>query len=499
MPPSVSKKLAASFSITADYAFAAFSVIQDCLRALPSVKDAVVFLEGELPPADLAALSRDMQIHIKPYDLPDIIFESYTQPSKGRFPKILFSRFENIALLSDYDQVIAFDVDQVLTKSLSDLLEIEAPIVCVRGGDTMKPNFHAIPIGYDASQPAANANIMIFNREPLKLVADLHELTDWCYSALLRHGSQLYLPEQAVFNLASQRFSFPLHYLSGDYSLHPNADPKLVAEAPVLHAYAQPKFWNGLENSQFNENYQRWLSYGGSPHRWDSARAPKDQPQLSADKPQTLAPQETAAAPIQASILGGSSDLFNNNIQSIIQKLRPELTIELGCGMGKLGLLHNQAIQSISDRDPTAKYLLVGVQPGTTEQDAQLLASRGYNQIIPVSIEDYCSAFVDANCNLFVAIDVLEHLPRHMIFSVIDQLLYHCQYFLVIWPSRHPQNANGNSYDAHRSSFSLLDIVHQFSVITYLETGFAQIASMHRYHLVLLRGHMNIANNLILF
>jgi hypothetical protein len=363
----------------------------------------------------------------------------------------------------------------------------------------MEPNFHNIPTGYDASQPAVNANVMIFNREPLKRVVDLLELTDWCYSALLRHGSQLYLPEQAVFNLASQRFSCSLHFLGGEYTVHPNAEPDKVAEASVLHAYAQPKFWNGLENPQFNENYQRWLTYGGSPHRWDSRAASEEQSQFYANKPKSAAAAEITAEPRQASILGGSSDLFDSNIQSILQKLRPDLTIELGCGMGKLGILHKQAMQSIANSGPTREHLLVGVQPGVTEQDLQLLACRGYNQIVPVSIEDYCDAYVDTNCHLFVSIDVLEHLPRHMIFSVIDQLLYHCQYFLVIWPSKHPQNANGNKYDAHRSSFNLLDIVQQFSVVTYLETGFAQIASIHRYHLVLLRGHMNITNNPILF
>ena len=167
------KKIAASFSITADYAFAAFSVIQDCLRHCPSIQEFILFLEGELPANDLEALMRDAKINIRPYSLPDVYYQSYKQPSEGRFPRILFSRFENISILSEYDQIIAFDVDQVIAKDISKLLADEQPFVFVKGGDTLKVNFHEVPIGYDSSQPAVNANLMIFNRESLaQLVHD---------------------------------------------------------------------------------------------------------------------------------------------------------------------------------------------------------------------------------------------------------------------------------------------------------------------------------------
>lgn len=479
------KKVAASFSITADYAFAAFSVIQDCLRHCPSIQEYILFLEGELPEKDLQALCRDAAVSIRPYALSDAYYHSYSQPSAGRFPRILFSRFENIALLQEYKQIIAFDVDQVITKNISGLLQLNEPFVFVKGGETLKPNFHDVPAGYDASQPAVNANLMIFNREPLAHLANPTELTEWCYFGLMRYGSNIYLPEQAIFNLLFQRYSLPVALIDGlDYSCHPTHEN--ASKASIIHTYGQPKFWNGLKNEQFDLNYQLWLEYGGTPHRWE----PVGQTESNQNPPQE---QSTT------SILGGSSNLFDNNIESILQKIKPELTIELGCGAGKLGMLHTKALKTDPQTNASAEYKLVGIQPGVTEGDLRLLAQRGYDQIVSLSIQDYCDNYIDTNCSLFVAIDVLEHLPRHMIFSVIDQLLYHCQYFLIIWPSKHPQNANGNTFDAHRSSFSLSDIATQFTILTYLETGFAQISSWHRYHLILVRGHMNISNNTILY
>jgi len=47
---------------------------------------------------------------------------------------------------------------------------------------------------------------------------------------------------------------------------HPN-DKELADNAKIIHAYGQPKFWNGLSNEQWNKNYQMWIAMGGNKYK----------------------------------------------------------------------------------------------------------------------------------------------------------------------------------------------------------------------------------------
>ena len=100
--------------------------------------------------------------------------------------------------------------------------------------------------------------------------------------------------------------------------------------------------------------------------------------------------------------------------------------------------------------------------------------------------------YPDSTADLIVALDVIEHLPLHEMLSILDELLYSCDLLLIAWPSKHPQSAGANLYDKHRCSPELSDFVPRFDIVHYSKTGFAQIHSVHRYHLMLIRGHMNL-------
>lgn len=134
----------------------------------------------------------------------------------------------------------------------------------------------------------------------------------------------------------------------------------------------------------------------------------------------------------------------------------------------------------------------MGVQPLQSVEEEQYLKNIGYSQIMSLTIEDYLMEKIDSTTDMFVAMDVFEHLKYSDMISAIDQLLYNCNLFLLVHPSKHPQKASGNHFDAHRTSFELLDIANRFEVLFYNLTGFAQISSIHRYHLTVIRGHMNL-------
>lgn len=184
-------------------------------------------------------------------------------------------------------------------------------------------------------------------------------------------------------------------------------------------------------------------------------------------------------------MLGTSPDLFNATIVKVLRILAPAKIVEFGCGQGKLGSL-------LRVNQLTPPQGLIGVQPLSTNSDADYLLANGYRNIIDTTVHEFLASHVDLEADLFVAADVFEHLPWSDMISALDQLLYHCKLFLLIHPSKHPQQANGNQFDAHRTSFELIDIANRFEVIYYNLTGFAQISSVHRYHFTLIRGHMNL-------
>ena len=186
--------------------------------------------------------------------------------------------------------------------------------------------------------------------------------------------------------------------------------------------------------------------------------------------------------------LGKSHVTFDNYILSMIRTIQPNTIVDLGCGLGKVGELVK--VSSLRSKLPSG-FTLTGVNPlFNKEEDRDLLLSKGYDNILDLSIKDYCEEYIDQQIDLFTALDVLEHLPRSDVFSILDMLLYRSKFVLIIWPSRHPQLAEGDPYKAHRSSFVLRDLATSFEVVSYLTTGFAPISSVHNYSLCLLRGHM---------
>lgn len=182
-------------------------------------------------------------------------------------------------------------------------------------------------------------------------------------------------------------------------------------------------------------------------------------------------------------MLGSSSSLFDACIRQVIAKLQPTVVLELGCGQGKFaGILREQV--------PTAR--IKAVQKIFSERDVEQLRGRGYEEVIDRDIMEYFRDGFDEQYNMIVALDVIEHFLYSDILSIINFSLYRADYMLLVWPSEHPQSATSNPFDRHRASFDLSDLVSKFDVVFYTQTGFAQLHFVHRYHVVLLRGFMNV-------
>ena len=114
----------------------------------------------------------------------------------------------------------------------------------------------------------------------------------------------------------------------------------------------------------------------------------------------------------------------------------PAHIIEFGIGQGKLGNLLLQ--ENLLPKDG-----LIGVQPLTDKTELELLKSRGYTNVLDSTISSYLDDHIDLQADMFIAADVFEHLSYSDMISALDQLLYRCNLFLLIHPSKHPQKAKG--------------------------------------------------------
>jgi hypothetical protein len=182
-------------------------------------------------------------------------------------------------------------------------------------------------------------------------------------------------------------------------------------------------------------------------------------------------------------MLGSSSNKFDNTIKKILSITDVKNILELGCGRGKFADL-------LTDLTNTPE--LRAVQKIFTADDDDYLKAKGYKEIIDADILDYFKNGFDQKYDMIVALDVIEHFLYSDVISIINFALYRSDYLLLVWPSAHPQDGEISSFDRHRASFELRDLSDKFSVIFYSQSGFAEINCLHRYHIALLRGHMNL-------
>jgi hypothetical protein len=181
-------------------------------------------------------------------------------------------------------------------------------------------------------------------------------------------------------------------------------------------------------------------------------------------------------------MLGTSSKIFDSSIQRLVELSGAKNILELGCGQGKFGaLMMNSSVPRT----------IRAVQKVFSEKDIDLLKARGYAEVIDVDIYEYFKNGFDEAYDMVVALDVIEHFLYSDVISIINFALYRSDYMLLVWPSAHPQSGTLHSFDRHRSSFELRDLTDKFDVVCYSQSGFAEMNCVHRYHIALLRGHMN--------
>lgn len=256
------KKTAIVFGLTSNHIFAVACVMMDLKKVSPGISDEIViFYDNELTKRDKVLLNGILPSRFIKYDFPISDTSIFNQGTLNYFSKMVFSKFECLRLLDEYENVLWLDYDILVTGDLSELITpCESGIKMMPSpGCPVRNQLHEPINDYDMDAEANCASTFVF-QDNLK---NYQQLYAFCYAKLEQYAKYLYCPEQAIFDFMIQEFKLkiqPIDYKV--YSPHP-LDPG-VEDARIVHAFGQPKFWNGLQNEQWNSNYNRWKALGGT-------------------------------------------------------------------------------------------------------------------------------------------------------------------------------------------------------------------------------------------
>jgi len=246
---------------TSDQAFAVACVLMDLKKYCSDWLEQVVYFHDGLDFKYQKLLDEIFPTKCIEYDFPisDIsIFDG--NPSFPYFSKMVFCKFECFKLLDDYSCVIWLDYDIVIKQDLRELTDFcDSGIKFVESDWKTKEQFFEPIDEYDMERFTICSSTFVLQEH----IGDYSAMYNFCYEFTKKYAKSLYLCDQAVFDCLIQKYKLNTYFLDPNiYSPHPkNASGN--QQVKIIHAYGQPKFWNGLENEQWNSNYKIWIRMGG--------------------------------------------------------------------------------------------------------------------------------------------------------------------------------------------------------------------------------------------
>lgn len=255
------KNRAVVFGLTSNHIFAVACVMMDLKRLSPELADEIVVIHDGVSARDQEILNGILPSRFVLYEFPVKSRRVLYAKSTQHFSKMVFTKFECLKLLDDYRNVMWLDYDIVVQADISGLFSpCESGIKMVPGGLQVRGQLLKEVPEYDMTAEGVSAGTFVF-QDTLK---NYHQMYEFCYQKLIQYADVLYMPEQAIFDFMIQEFHLkPIPIDRRVYSPHPS-DVQDAKVAKIIHAYGQPKFWNGLHNEHWNQNYAAWLALGGS-------------------------------------------------------------------------------------------------------------------------------------------------------------------------------------------------------------------------------------------
>ena len=260
------KNRAVVFTVSKDLAFSVACVMMDIKKLSPNLADEIVVIHNGIKEKDQKLLTSILPTRFIHYKLP-IDKSLISNDILNYFTEMVFAKFECLRLLDEYQNVMLTDSDVIFQQNISELFDY-----CESGFKILKDNTSCQKVSiqfkeeiqkYDMNVECTATGIFVL-QDHLK---NYKKMYDFCYESLIKYNDKIYLPEQAIFDIMLQEFDIKICPIDAKiYSPHPT-NKELAPNAKIIHAYGQPKFWNGLENKQWNENYKKWIEMGGSKYK----------------------------------------------------------------------------------------------------------------------------------------------------------------------------------------------------------------------------------------
>lgn len=201
-------------------------------------------------------------------------FHKYVFPFKlkndeviNHFTDMVYCKYECFRLLEEFDEVVWTDYDVLIKHSLEEFCSFQGHGMNVLdGGNIVRDMFtkcieNTEILEYDLEADGIIAPLMAFNRT----IVNGPEIAEWCYAKTQKWDRDLAFPEQGIFSLAVQKFGIKFsQFPFKQYACFPT---DATGGEYILHAYGPKKFWNGLNNTEWNVLYSKWIGLGGSRNR----------------------------------------------------------------------------------------------------------------------------------------------------------------------------------------------------------------------------------------
>lgn len=257
------KNNAIVFGLTSNHVFAVACMMMGLKKFSRDSIDEVVIIHDGINKRDMELLGSILPVRFVLYEplLSEHVLES---ASVKQFTRMVFSKYECLRLLDEYRNVVWLDYDMVIQGDISELFErCESGVKMMPGGLPVRGQLNAPVDEFDMDAEGMCSCVIVF-QDHLKLYREMRE---FCYAQTEKYADVLFMPEQAIFDFMVQNYDLKPEPIDGKrYSPHPT-DAVYAPHAKIIHAYAQPKFWNGLHDNRWDENYRSWLKMGGSKYR----------------------------------------------------------------------------------------------------------------------------------------------------------------------------------------------------------------------------------------
>ena len=227
--------------------------------------DVILYVSGNMNKKDENALKQIYK---------DIIINYYKSPLEKTMKNancaliwslMTFARYEVFALLEQYNKILYLDTDVLIQKDIIGLLDINKDISVSYEGTNLRGNIENKLLTENFNSSKYNLDIKVFNAGVFFIndsIKSGKEIKDWCY----KMSAEWIMTDQPILNLMVQEFNLEVNDFSDKYNRYYFLNNSVNDDAYILHTAWVSKFWNGVNNSEWNENNKKWIELGGLPY-----------------------------------------------------------------------------------------------------------------------------------------------------------------------------------------------------------------------------------------